>query len=572
MLEINNTNLESAPLNKLKIIPFGGFGEIGKNMIVFQVGTDIIIIDSGLMFPTEYMLGVDFVICNFDYLRENKNNIRGLFLTHAHEDHIGGVAFLLKEFNIPVFGTELTLGILDAKLKEYDILNSNLNVVTDKNVISLNSFEVGFFYVEHSISGGVGLIINTPIGTIVHSGDFKLDCKTQETKSLEDSCFGCLKDKEVLLLLSDSTNVERPGYSESEEKVADTFEELFSTCKGRIIVTAFASSIPRIQQVLNTSKRHKKRVLILGKSLHLTTNIASQLDYLKIPPNLLINSGQVNRFKDEDIVILTTGSQGEPMSALTLLATEAHKSIMIKKGDTVIISATPVPGNETLVLNTINRLYKLGAEVIYNIPGKTSIDDKGAKIHVSGHAFRDELGLLIDFLKPKFFIPIHGEFRHLIHHARLAREYNIPEENIFILSDGDVLELNKERGCITSKLDAGDVLIDGLGVGDVGKIVLGERKHLSRDGICVIVVVIDPQKGIILSGPQVISRGFIYYSISEEMIQKARELAKNVILCTLKEGNYVRDELKKRLNTEFNKLFTFKLKRRPLILPVIMEI
>lgn len=559
--------------DRLRIIPLGGLGEIGKNMMIVEYGDDIFVIDAGLMFPTEEMPGVDIVIPDISYLVENIQKVKAIVLTHGHEDHIGALPYIIERLPVPIYGTELTLGLVKAKLREFYINNLDFRTITAGDIIELGVFKIEFFRVIHSISGGVGMAIHTPEGVVVHSGDFKFDQTPIDGKTADISFLARLGEEGVLLLLSDSTYAERPGFSMSERIVGQTLDQMFSRCPGRIIITTFASSIPRIQQILDVSEKCKKKVCSIGKSLVGTISIASELGYLRIPGDTLIRVEELNKIPYEEQVILTTGSQGEPMSALTLMATRNHKWIKIKKGDTVIISATPVPGNETLVANTINLLFRLGADVIYSInPKSEGIADQAPKIHVSGHASREELKLLMGLVRPKFFVPIHGEYRHLVHHARLAAEMGIPEKNIFKLEDGEVLEINDNTAKVAGRVSAGDVLVDGLGVGDVGKVVLRDRNLLSQDGIVMVVLSIERNSGEILAGPEVISRGFVYVKESEELLEEARKKARDVLERVQKEGIPDTLSLKDSLKAGIVKFLYERTGRRPMIVPVIMEV
>lgn len=564
---------QDPPEGKLWIIPLGGLGEIGKNMLVLHYDREIIVIDAGLMFPVEEMYGVDIVIPDITYLLNNKEKIKAIILTHGHEDHIGAVPYILPQLNVPVYGTELTLGILKAKLREYHLEDNSFNEIQPGENITFKNFKIETFRVIHSISEGIGLAIHTPIGTIVHSGDFKFDLTPVDGKKPDFEKLSQLGEKGVLLLLSDSTYAERPGHSSSEAVVGRTLEQIFSNPPGRIIITTFASSVPRIQQIINISNKFKRKLCVLGKSLVNVVNIATELGYLHLPPGLTIPANKVSDVSDKDLVILTTGSQGEPLSALTLMATRNHKWVTIKKGDTVILSATPVPGNETLVNKIIDLLFKLGADVTYSIiPKSEGALEQGKLVHVSGHGSQEELKKLIGLLKPKYFVPIHGEYRHLVWHSRLANEMGIKPENVFVIEDGAVLEISSKSANILGKTDCGDVLVDGLGIGDVGKVVLRDRHLLSQDGICIIVASVNRTTGELLSGPEVISRGFVYFRISEKLIKEAKEKAKEIFLKAQEEGLYEMGALKITLKESVGKFFQKKIKRRPMIVPVIMEV
>ncbi len=463
--------------NRLKIIPLGGLGEIGKNIMVLRYKDDMIVIDGGLSFPDDEMLGIDLVIPDITYLVENKEHIKAIILTHGHEDHIGGLPYILRQINVPVYGTKLTLGLLDAKLKESNYADHvKTHCISAGDVIKLGIFQIEFIRVSHSIADAVALGIKTPVGTIVHTGDFKFDQTPLNNQFIDYHKFAELGKAGVLVLMSDSTNAERPGYTFSERVVADTFDETFRNAKERIIIASFASNIHRIQLTISTAARYNRRVAVVGRSMVNVVSIASELGYLEIPEGTLIDLDEILQLPKDKIVILTTGSQGEPMSALTRMAMRDHKRVEIIPGDTVIISASPIPGNEKMVYRTIDHLFRQGAEVIY---------ESVSGVHVSGHASQEELKLMLNLVKPKFFIPVHGEYRHLIKHAQLARDVGIPSENIFVVENGQILEFNRQRGSVAGRVTAGRVLVDGLGVGDVGNIVLRDRRLLSQDGLVI---------------------------------------------------------------------------------------
>lgn len=550
--------------NTLTIIPLGGLGEIGKNIMVMKYSKDIIVIDGGLMFPEDEMLGIDLVIPDITYLIENKENIRGFILTHGHEDHIGSMPYILREISAPVYGTKLTLGLLEAKLKENNF-NQKIKTrcVKPGDSIQLGAFQIQFIRVTHSIPDAVALGIKTPVGTVVHTGDFKLDQTPVDNEKIDYHKFAALGKEGVLVLLSDSTNAERPGYTLSERVVGETFNETFRKAKERIIIASFASNIHRIQQAITMASRYKRKVAIAGRSMINVVNIARELGYLHIPPNILVDLDEIQFLPKREVVILTTGSQGEPMSALTRMASCEHKQVEIMPGDTVIISASPIPGNEKMVHRTIDNLLRQGAEVIY---------EPFSGVHVSGHASQEELKLMLNLVRPKFFIPIHGEYRHLIKHAQLAREVGIPPSNIFVVENGQVLEFTQERGAIIGRVPAGNVLVDGLGVGDVGNIVLRDRKQLSQDGIFIVFVTIDKEDGTVVAGPDIVSRGFVYVRESEELLEEAKERVREVLKqCELRQTtewaaikSYVREVV--------GKFLYEKTRRRPMILPIIIEV
>lgn len=548
---------------KLKIIPLGGLGEIGKNITVIEYKDDIIVIDCGLIFPEDEMLGIDVVIPDITYLLKNKEKIRGMILTHGHEDHIGALPYILKKINLPIYGTKLTLGLVENKLKEHNIKNVELNVVRPKETIKLGCFSIEFIKTSHSIPDSVALAINTPVGTIVHTSDFKIDYTPIDGEVIDLHKFAEIGKKGVLVLLADSTNVERPGYTMSEKTVGDTFNDIFLMAKQRIIVATFASNIHRIQQIINSAVLFNRKVVVSGRSMVNVINVATELGYLDIPENTLIDVNDMDKYPYDKIVVITTGSQGEPMSALTRMAYSEHKKIELVPGDTVIISATPIPGNEKTVTRVINQLMKKGASVIY---------EALADVHVSGHACQEELKLIHTLLKPKFFIPVHGEYRHLKRHAQLAEELGMPKENIFIAENGDVIEFTKNSGCINQSVPAGNILVDGLGVGDVGNIVLRDRKHLSEDGLIVVVVTISKQDGTVIAGPDIISRGFVYVRESEDLMDEARKVVRNILDDC--EKNHITDwaTMKSNIREGLRSYLYGKIKRNPMILPIIMEV
>ena len=460
--------------SKLNIIPLGGLGEIGKNMTVFRYGDDIILVDAGLMFPEDDMLGIDLVIPDITYLVENKDKVKAIFLTHGHEDHIGALPYVMKQIGAPVYGTALTLGILQGRLKENGVSSEACKIIKPGDKIHAGNFKVEFIRVNHSIPDAVALAIHTPIGIIIHTGDFKFDQTPVDGQVTEFNKFAEFGDQGVLALMADSTNAERPGYTQSEKIVGQTFDDEFRYAKNRIIVATFSSNVHRIQQVVDSAVRYKRKVAVIGRSMVNVVNISMELGYLKIPEGVLIDIDESNNYTPDKIVIITTGSQGEPMSALTRMAMSDHKKVDIVPGDTVIISATPIPGNEKLVSRTIDHLYKLGADVIY---------EKSNGVHVSGHASQEEIKMMHNLVRPKFFIPVHGEYRHLIKHAQLAGSLGMPRENIVVGENGSIIELTRNSIGINGRVPSGKVLVDGLGVGDVGNIVLRDRRQLSQDGI-----------------------------------------------------------------------------------------
>ncbi|MBP8628834.1 MAG: ribonuclease J [Negativicutes bacterium] len=548
---------------KLQIIPLGGLGEIGKNLTVVRCGDEIIVIDCGLMFPDDEMLGIDLVIPDITYLLENIDLVKAIVLTHGHEDHIGALPYVLRNLNVPVYGTKLTLGILEGRLRENNVDSSSLVPVKPGDLIHIGCFKVGFVNVSHSIADAVALYIKTPLGTIVHTGDFKLDQTPVDGKVTDFHKFAELGDQGVLVMLADSTNAERPGHTLSEKTVGVAFDEAFRNIKDRIIIATFSSNVHRIQQVIDTAHKYNRKVAVLGRSMVNVSNISAELGYLNIPDGVLIDIDEINNYPPSNIVIITTGSQGEPMSALTRMSTSDHRKVGIVPGDTVIISATPIPGNEKLVSRTIDNLLKQGANVIY---------EKTSGIHVSGHASQEELKLIHNLVRPKFFIPVHGEYRHLRKHAMLAQDLGMPKENVFVAENGNIIEFTKEKGGIVGKVPSGIVLVDGLGVGDVGNIVLRDRRQLSQDGILIIVVTMDKEMGAVVAGPDIVSRGFVYVRESEELMEEAKEKVKMALeKC---EDNNITEwaVIKSNVRDALGRYLYERTRRRPMILPIIMEI
>ena len=548
---------------KLQIIPLGGLGEIGKNMTVIRVDDEILVIDAGLMFPDEDMLGIDLVIPDISYLIENKDKIKAIVLTHGHEDHIGALPYVLKKINVPVYGTRLTLGILEGRLKENGVDSSNLHSVMQGDIINVGCFSVGFIRVNHSIPDAVGLSIKTPVGMIVHTGDFKLDYTPIDGKMTDFRRFSDLGNRGVLVLMADSTNSEREGHTPSERTVGAAFDRAFHNARGRIIVATFSSNVHRIQQVIDTAVRYKRHVAVLGRSMVNVVNISLELGYITAPEGTIVDIDEIHNYRMEQMVIITTGSQGEPMSALTRMSMSDHRKVGIVPGDTVIISATPIPGNEKLVSKTIDNLMKLGANVIYG---------RNQGIHVSGHASREELKLMHNLVRPKFFIPVHGEYHHLVQHARLARELGMPKENIFISENGQILEFTRDKGQVAGKVTAGMVMVDGLGVGDVGNIVLRDRRQLSQDGILIVVVTMNKQTHRVVSGPDIVSRGFVYVRETEALMDEATARVQQALdRC---EDEKVKEwaAIKSNVRDALGRYLFEKTRRRPMILPIIMEV
>jgi ribonuclease J len=550
--------------DKVKVIPLGGLGEIGKNLTVIEYKDEIIVIDCGLKFPDEEMLGIDIVIPDITYLKKNIDKIKGIFLTHGHEDHIGALPYVLKEINVPVYGTKLTLGIVESKLREHNLNNVvKLKCVKAGDVIKLDSMSVEFIRTSHSIADSTALAIHTPVGIIFHTGDFKVDYTPIDGSVIDFARLAELGKKGVLLMLADSTNVERPGYTMSERTVGKTFQKFFSRAKSRIIVATFASNIHRIQQVITAAEKYDRKVAISGRSMENIMEVATNLGYIDIKKNTLINIDNINRYPGNRIVIITTGSQGEPMSALSRMAASEHKKVNIIPGDTIIISASPIPGNEKLIAGVINQLFKKGADVIYQAM---------ADVHVSGHACQEELKLIHTIVKPKFFMPVHGEYRHLKQHADLAMSLGMPSNNVVIADNGDVIEVSRDSIRKNGTVVSGQIFVDGLGVGDVGNIVLRDRRHLSQDGILTVVIIIEKQTGTVIAGPDIISRGFVYVRESEDLMEEAKELVRGVLNeC---EEKHITEwaSIKSNVKEVLRSFLYEKTKRKPMILPIIMEI
>ena len=548
----------------VRIIPLGGLNEIGKNMTVFECSNDMFILDCGLAFPDADMPGVDIVIPDFTYVERNQDKIRGIVITHGHEDHIGGLAYLLKKINVPVYATRLTIGLIEGKLKEQGLYGKvNLNIVEPKKTVKMGCMAVEFIKVNHSIPDSVGMAIHTPAGVIVHTGDFKVDFSPIDGKIIDLARFGELGSRGVLALMADSTNAERPGYTHSERTVGDSFDKLFQKGEGkRIIIATFSSNIHRVQQIINCAVRYGRKVAVFGRSMINVINTAIELGYLDVPDGIIIDIEMMNRYESERIVLITTGSQGEPMSALTRMAMNDHKKVNITPMDFIIISATPIPGNEKFVTRVVNELMKSGAEVVY---------EAMYEVHVSGHACQEELKLMQCLTRPKFFIPVHGEYKHLKKHADLALQMGMPRENVIIAEIGNVIETDGNTMKVVSQVPAGRVLVDGLGVGDVGSIVLRDRKHLAQDGLIIIVIGIEKSTNEIVAGPDIISRGFVYVRESEELMVEARSLLSDTLAnCSaseLREWNSLKGKLRDALSDYIYQ----KTKRSPMILPIIME-
>lgn len=549
----------------LKIIPLGGLNEIGKNLYLYECCNDMFIVDCGLAFPDDDMLGVDLVIPDFTYIERNREKLRGIVLTHGHEDHIGGLAYLLKKVNAPVYGTRLTLGLVEGKLREHGILSQcTLNVVQPRQTVKMGCMCVEFIRVNHSIPDSCAFAIHTPAGVVVHTGDFKIDYTPIEGGIIDLARFGELGNKGVLALLSESTNAERPGYTMSERRVGASFRNFFANADGkRIIVATFSSNIHRIQQIIDSAAMHGRKVAVSGRSMINVLQTAIDLNYIHMPKGMLVDIEKIGKIPPEELVIITTGSQGEPMSALSRMASNEHRQVTITPQDLIIISANPIPGNEKLVGRVVNDLMKAGANVIY---------EAMYDVHVSGHACQDELKMMLSLTRPKFFIPIHGEYKHMFKHRELARQLCIPEENIFIAENGNVLETDGVDMKLVGQVPAGRVLIDGLGVGDVGSVVLRDRRHLAQDGLIIVVSSVNKAAGKIMAGPDIVSRGFVYVRESEELMDEARALMLSVMEKNLTPNVREWNTLKGLMKDAMSNFIFSKTRRSPMILPIIMEV
>jgi len=548
--------------DELRIIPLGGLGEIGLNMMVVEYGADMIVIDAGLMFPEDYMLGVDIVIPDISYLRRNSDRLRAIILTHGHEDHIGALPFILKELNLPIYGTALTLELVRDKLKEHHLEDKvQLRRISARERLKIGSIEIEFIQVSHSILDGVGLAISTPIGNIIHTGDFKMDLSSIDIDGTDFNKFAEYSEKSVLALLSDSTNAEKEGYTLSEHEIGKTLEDIFSQSEGRVIVAMFASNIYRMQQVVNIAHNFGRKILLIGRSMVANARIAKKLGYLKIPKGMLIDVKDITKYDSKEIAMITTGSQGEPLSALTLMATNSHKQIKIEKGDTVILSSRFIPGNERAITNIINHLYRRGADVIY---------EKISDIHTSGHAYQEELKLMIKIVRPLYFIPIHGEYRHLYRHIKIAQSVGIPKGNTILAEDGDVIIFDQYGARIEGKVEVGKIFVDGKGVGDVGEMVLRDRKHLSEDGIVISFMVLNEKTGDIEYGPDIITKGFVFEERYPELIEGAKKVAIETFIQANPETKTdtleINEEIRRALRRYFNKI----VKRKPVTIPIIV--
>lgn len=548
----------------LRIILLGGLGEIGKNITAIEYEDEIIVIDCGISFPDEDMYGIDLVIPDIKYLLDNKDKVKGLFLTHGHEDHIGAIPYILKQINMPVYGTKLTIGLVESKLKEHDMLSkTNLIPISPGESIKLNKLIIEFIRVTHSIAESCALAIHTPIGTVLHTGDFKIDYTPIDGKVMDLNRIAQLGQEGILLLMADSTNVERAGHSLSEKIIGETLNRIISNANGRVIVATFASNIHRMQQIADASMMYNRKIVFSGRSMENISNVAMDLGYLHIPKESIVGIEDLNRYPSDKITIITTGSQGEPMAGLSRIAYGSHRHISIEQDDLFIISASPIPGNDKLVSRVINQLYRKGVEVIYE-----DLED----IHVSGHAYKEELKLIHTLVKPKYFMPVHGEYRHLKHHSDLALKLGMDKSNVFTLETGQVLEISQDKAIATEKVHTGVVFVDGIGIGDVGNIVLRDRRDLARDGMVTIVVAINKETYSIVSGPDIITRGFIYARESEGLIKKIKDVAKEEIEICLENNIIEWQVLKSGVRKSVEQLLYHKTKRRPNVFPIIMEV
>ncbi len=553
---------QSSGTNKLKIIPLGGLHEIGKNMTLLEYGDDIMIIDCGLAFPDDEMLGIDIVIPDFTYLINNSEKVRGMIITHGHEDHIGAVPYFLKSLNVPIYGTRLTLGFIKNKLKEHN-LEGDLHVVTPGDVIQIGCFSIETIHTTHSVADSICLSIDTPVGKVFHTGDFKIDYTPVDGEPIDFGRLARIGNEGVLFLLADSTNAGRKGYTASEKTVGIALGNIFNGNPNRIIIATFSSNVHRVQKIIDTAVENGRKIAISGRSMENMVNIATELGYLNIPPNSMVDINQTKSMKDSEFVIITTGSQGEPMSALARMANREHRAVQIRKGDVVILSSTPVPGNEKTVSNVVNALLEQGADVIYNDIADT---------HVSGHACEEELKLIHTLIRPKYFMPVHGEFKHLRSHAMIAESLGMAAENIFYMENGDILEVTKEKARRSgATVPCEVVMVDGLGVGDVGSIVLGERKHLSEAGLIVIAAAFDIASGELMSGPDLISRGFVYVRENGDLMAEAKLYMEEVLMHTIDAGVKDRQALKSALRDALRNFIYEKTKRNPVILPIFLE-
>ena len=549
--------------DKVRIIPLGGVDEIGKNITVVEYGEDILVVDCGSVFPKEDMLGIDLVIPDVSYLIANKDRIRAYIFTHGHEDHTGATPYVLDRAPAPVYGSRLTLALVENKLREHGIRNIKFNPVQPRQIVHIGPFTVQFIKVNHSISGAYAVAITTGAGTIIFTGDFKIDFTPTDGEPTDLNTFAAYGDRGVLALLSDSTNVERSGYTMSERKIAQTFDYHISTAGGRVIIAMFSSNINRVQQVANCAAQYGRKICFVGRSMINVSSVAMELGELNIPRDNLISIDDINRYRDDQVLVITTGSQGEPMSGLTRMAFAEHRKLQIKPSDKIIISATPIPGNEVYVSRVVNQLYRCGAEVIYSAL---------ADVHVSGHACQEELKIIYTLVKPRYFIPVHGEYRMLWQHAELVESMGMPRQNIVLPEMGQVLELSEDSIAIAGVVPNGTVLVDGLGIGDVGNVVLRDRKHLLQDGLIIVAMAYDRTNGVLVSGPEVISRGFVYVRENEDLIDGIRDAVRNLIESyeNIEGGDW--PSIKNRIKDELRRYIYEKIKRNPMILPVIVDL
>ena len=555
-------NLEET--QKLKVIPLGGLGEIGKNMTAIEYDDELIVIDCGIAFPDESMYGVDLIIPDITYLIENEIKIKGIFITHGHEDHIGAIPFILKQINIPIYGTKLTIGLIETKLREHGLLSTtSLNIVKPREITQFNHIGVEYIRNTHSIADSCSLAIHTPVGVIFHTGDFKVDLTPIDNEPMDFDRVSELAREGILLLMSDSTNVERKGYTMSERAISETFTKLFEHATGRIIVATFASNIHRMQQIIDASSRYNRKVAFSGRSMENISNVATELGYLHIDDKQLVNINNINQVADDELTLIVTGSQGEPMGALARIAFSNHRHIKLKPNDLFIISASPIPGNDKLIGRVINELYRKGCNVIYK--------DLEA-VHVSGHACQEELKLILRLTHPQFFMPVHGEYRHLVHHKNLAEKVGIPKDNIRVLSTGQVLELTKHSAEINGRVRTGAIFVDGIGVGDVGNVVLRDRRMLAEGGMLIVVATIDKESKTLISEPYIVTRGFVYVKESEDLINEVKQITQTEIETLLENETNEILVMKNRIKKALERHLYEKTKRRPSIFPIIMEV
>jgi ribonuclease J len=547
----------------LRAIPLGGLGEIGRNMMALEYDENIVVIDAGLMFPEEEMLGVDLVLPDVTYLVERKEKVLAFLLTHGHEDHVGSLPYILPKVSAPIYGSRLTLGFIKNRLKEHKLVDQvDLHEIKAGDVIELGPFKVEFIHVAHSIPDTTALAIQTPVGMVIHTGDFKMDQTPVDGQPTDMARLSHFGNRGVMLLMSDSTNAERDGFTPSERTIGEAFQELFGQVSGRIIISTFASNIYRIQQALNTAARYKRKVAVIGRSMVNNLTIAQELGYIQMPGDIMIKIQDINKEPDEKLVILSSGSQGEPLSALTRIAAQEHPQVKLKAGDTVILSATPIPGNEELVSRTINNCYKHGARVFYSARNR---------VHASGHASREELKLMLNLVRPKFFMPVHGEFRHLALHGEIAQEVGISKDRVIVTDDGNTVELGDGIPHFGNKVPAGYVFVDGLGVGDVGSVVLRDRRILSEDGIFIVIVTVDKDTGQVVSGPDLISRGFVHQQTSDALLESARQQ----VLATINKPGHRSPEwqlIKNSIRDSLSKYLYEQMRRRPMIIPIVVEV